>query len=301
MDSEKKETKEINKMSMLILAVVILILVIAGAAYYIFHQQQQMDEMTQSFDLEKEMMADDLNELSLQYEGYKFSVSNDSLVALLTTEQAKVQRLMEELRTVKSTNAKEIARLKKELATLRKIMRNYVIQIDSLNRANEQLKVEKNEAVKKYRQASTTAASLKREKEKLTERVTLASKLDATGISVTPVNSRGKLAKRIKKMEQFVINFKIAKNVTAPVGEKVIYVRIMKPDDDILVKSRGDVFTFEGKDINYSIKKMIEYEGEEVPVTMYWNIEEFLSPGTYRVDIFADGNLIGQRSFTLEE
>ncbi len=301
MDSEKKETKEINKMSMLILAVIILILVIAGAAYYIFHQQQQMEEMTQSFDLEKEMMADDLNELSLQYEGYKFSVSNDSLVALLTTEQAKVQRLMEELRTVKSTNAKEIARLKKELATLRKIMRNYVIQIDSLNRANEQLKVEKNEAVKKYRQASTTAASLKREKEKLTERVTLASKLDATSISVTPVNSRGKLAKRIKKMEQFVINFKIAKNVTAPVGEKVIYVRIMKPDDDILVKSRGDVFTFEGKDINYSMKKMIEYEGEEVPVTMYWNIEEFLSPGTYRVDIFADGNLIGQRSFTLEE
>ena len=269
MDSEKKETKEINKMSMLILAVIILILVIAGAAYYIFHQQQQMEEMTQSFDLEKEMMADDLNELSLQYEGYKFSVSNDSLVALLTTEQAKVQRLMEELRTVKSTNAKEIARLKKELATLRKIMRNYVIQIDSLNRANEQLKVEKNEAVKKYRQASTTAASLKREKEKLTERVTLASKLDATSISVTPVNSRGKLAKRIKKMEQFVINFKIAKNVTAPVGEKVVYVRIMKPDDDILVKSRGDVFTFEGKDINYSIKKMIEYEGEEVPLSGY--------------------------------
>lgn len=301
MDSEKKETKEINKTSMLILAVIVLIAIIAGAAYYIFHQQQQMDEKTQSFDLEKEMMADDLNELSLQYEGYKFSVSNDSLVALLTTEQAKVQRLMEELRTVKSTNAKEIARLKKELATLRKIMRNYVIQIDSLNRANEQLKVEKNEAVKKYRQASTTAASLKREKEKLTERVTLASKLDATSISVTPVNSRGKLAKRIKKMEQFVINFKIAKNVTAPVGEKVIYVRIMKPDDDILVKSRGDVFTFEGKDINYSMKKMIEYEGEEVPVTMYWNIEEFLSPGTYRVDIFADGNLIGQRSFTLEE
>ena len=301
MDSEKKETKEINKMSMLILALVVLGLIIVGAAYYIFHQQKQMDEMTQSFDLEKEMMADDLNELSLQYEGYKFSVSNDSLVALLSTEQAKVQRLMEELRTVKSTNAKEIARLKKELATLRKIMRNYVIQIDSLNRANEQLKVEKNEAVQKYRRASTTAASLKREKEKLTERVTLASKLDATGISVTPVTSRGKLAKTIKKAVQFVVNFKVTKNVTAPVGEKMIYVRIMKPDDDILVKSRGDVFTFEGKDINYSMKKMIEYEGEEVPVTMYWNIEEFLSPGTYRVDIFADGNLIGQQSFTLKK
>ena len=301
MDSEKKENKEINKLSMLIVAVVVLAIIAGGGVYYIFHQKKQMEEMTQSFDLEKEMMSDDLNELSLQYEGYKFSVSNDSLVALLSTEQAKVQRLMEELRTVKSTNAKEIARLKKELATLRKIMRNYVVQIDSLNRANEQLTVEKNAAVKKYHQVSSTAANLKKEKEKLTERVTLASKLDATGISVTPVNSRGKVAKKIKKMEQFVVNFKISKNVTAPVGEKVIYVRIMRPDDDILLKSRGDVFTYEGKDINYSMKKIIEYDGEEVPVTMYWNIEEYLSPGTYRVDVFADGNLIGKKSFVLEQ
>lgn len=301
MDTEKKETKEINKLSLLVVAVVVLALIVGGSVYYILHQRKQIDEMTQSFDLEKEMMEDDLNEISLQYEGYKFNVSSDSLAALLTTEQAKVQRLMEELRTVKSTNAKEISRLKKEIATLRKIMRNYVVQIDSLNRANEQLKVEKNEAVKKYQQASTTAASLKKEKEKLTERVTLASKLDATGITVTPVNSRGKLAKRIKRMEQFVVNFRIAKNVTAPVGEKVIYVRIMKPDDDILVKSRGDLFTFEGKEINYSMKKMIEYEGEEVPVMMYWDIEEYLSPGTYRVDIFADGNLIGKQSFTLKD
>lgn len=296
---EKKETKEINKMSLLLVAVVVLVLIIAGAVYYIFHQNEQMETMTQTFDLEKEMLADEFNELSLQYEGYKFSVSNDSLVALLSTEQAKVQRLMEELRTVKSTNAKEIARLKKELATLRKIMRNYVVQIDSLNRANEQLKVEKNEAVQKYKQATTTAATLKKEKEKLTERVTLASRLDATSISVTPVNSRGKLAKKINKTQQLVVNFKISKNITAPVGEKDIYVRIMKPDDDILVKNRNNVFSFEGKDISYSMKKMIEYEGEEVPVTMYWDVEEFLSPGTYRVDIFADGNLIGQKKFTL--
>lgn len=296
---EKKEAKEINKMSFLIVALIVLVLVIAGAAYYIFHQHKQMEAMTETFDLEKEMLADDFNELSLQYEGYKFSVSNDSLVALLSTEQAKVQRLMEELRTVKSTNTKEIARLKKELATMRKIMRNYVVQIDSLNRANEQLTAEKNEAIKKYQQATNTAVSLRKEKEKLTERVTLASRLDATGITVTPVNSRGKKTNRIKRMQQFVIDFKISKNITAPVGEKEIYLRIMKPNDDVLVKSRANVFPFEGKEISYSIKKLIEYEGEEIPVTVYWDIEEYLSEGTYRVDIFADGNLIGQKRFEL--
>ena len=298
---EKKETKEINKMSLLIMAVVVLLLVIAGAVYYIFNQKQQMEELEQAYVLDKESLEDEFNELSLQYEGYKFNIGNDSLLNLLSTEQAKVQRLQEELRTVKATNTKEIARLKKELQTLRKIMRNYVVQIDSLNRANEQLKEEKNEAVKKYKQASSTATTLKKEKEKLTERVTLASRLDATGINVTPVNGRGKKAKVIKKMEQFVVDFRIGKNITAPVGEKTIYVRIMKPDDDILLKSRADVFTFEGKEINYSMKKLVEYDGEELPVTMYWNIEEFLSPGTYRVDIFADGNLIGRKSFTLEK
>ena len=301
MDTEKKETKEINKLSLLIMAVVVLLLIIAGASYYIFHQKQQMQELEQAYVLDKESLEDEFNELSLQYEGYKFNIGNDSLLNLLSTEQAKVQRLQEELRTVKATNTKEIARLKKELQTLRKIMRNYVVQIDSLNRANEQLKVEKNEAVKKYQQASSTATTLKKEKEKLTERVTLASRLDATGITVTPVTSRGKKAKVIKKMEQFVVDFRIAKNITAPVGEKTIYVRIMKPDDDILLKSRADVFTFEGKEINYSMKKLVEYDGEELPVTMYWNIEEFLSPGTYRVDVFADGNLIGRKSFTLEK
>lgn len=301
MDAEKKENKEINKMSLLIMAVVLLVLIIAGAAYYIYHQKQQMTDLEQMYSLDKESLEDEFNELSLQYEGYKFNVGNDSLVGLLSTEQAKVQRLQEELRTVKATNTQEISRLKKELQTLRKIMRNYVVQIDSLDRVAKQLTVEKNEAVQKYKQASSTASSLKKEKEKLTERVTLASRLDATGISVTPVNSRGKLAKVIKKMEQFVVDFRIAKNITAPVGEKLVYVRIMKPDDDILVKSRADMFSFEGKEINYSMKKLVEYEGEDLPVTMYWNIEEFLSPGTYRVDIFVDGNLIGRKNFSLEK
>ena len=33
---------------------------------------------------------------------------------------------------------------------------------------------------------------------------------------------------------------------------------------------------------------------------VYWDVEEFLQAGTYRVDIFADGNLIGSQSFELD-
>jgi hypothetical protein len=301
MNTDNKESQMMmKKPSLFIIVAVVLLLIFAGGIYYIFHQKQQMEELVQTFDLEKESLEDEYNELSLQYEGYKFSVGNDSLLALLSTEQLKVQRLLEELRTVKATNASRINELKKELATLRNIMRNYVIQIDSLNTANEQLKEENKEVTRRFQQASSTAQQLTREKERLTERVTLASRLDAVGITVTPVNGRGRAVNNIRRMEQFVVNFIISKNITAPVGEKTIYVRIMKPDDDVLVKNRTNTFLFEGKEINYSMRRVIEYDGEEIPVTLYWDIEEFLSPGTYIADIFADGNLIGRKRFTLD-
>jgi 3-methyladenine DNA glycosylase Tag len=296
------EEKEIRKKSLIITAIIALAILIGAFVYYIFRQQEQrMSEMVEAFALEKESLTDSYEELSLQYEGYKFSVGNDSLVALLTTEQMRVQRLMEELRTVKATNARRINELKKELETLRKIMRNYVAQIDSLNTENQQLKKENQQVVRKYQQASSTAAQLTKEKEKLTERVTLASRLEATAIQVKPVNSRGKDVKRIDRIAQLVLTFHIAKNITAPTGEKALYVRILKPDDDILKKPNSGVFRFENREITYSMMKTIEYEGEELAEIMYWNVEEYLSPGTYRVDIFADGNLIGRKFFTLEK
>ena len=282
------------------MAIVIVLLALVAVGYVIYRQRQQMADMAEMFALEKEELSDEYAELSLQYEGYKFSVGNDSLVALLTTEQMKVQRLMEELRTVKATNTRRITELKKELETLRKIMRNYVIQIDSLNAENGRLRNENERVTQQYRQATSAAAQLTREKEKLTERVTLASRMDATAIQVRPVTSRGKDAKKIDKSAQLVLTFHLAKNITAPVGEKNIYVRIMRPDDDILTKPNSGVFAFENRNISYSMMKTIEYEGEELPVTMYWDVAEYLSPGTYRVDIFADGHLIGRKSFSLQ-
>jgi hypothetical protein len=277
------------------------VILIGGAVYYILRQQQRMSDMEELFVLEKASLTDEYEELSLQYEGYKFSAGNDSLIALLTTEQMRVQRLMEELRTVKTTNARRINELKKELESLRKIMRGYVVQIDSLNAENQKLKTENQQVTQRYRQASSAAAQLTKEKERLTERVSLASRLDAVGIRITPLTSKGKAAKKIDKTAQLMVQFTIAKNITAPVGEKDLYVRIMKPDDDILRKPSSGAFAFENREIAYSMMKTIEYDGEEAQVVMYWDVEEYLSPGTYRVDIFADGNMIGRKTFTLAQ
>lgn len=284
----------------MIMGIILMLLMIGVGGYYMWYQHRQMQEMAEMFALEKESLSDEYEELSLQYEGYKFSVGNDSLLTLLNTEQEKVQRLQEELRTVKSTNARRINELKKELETLRKIMRNYVIQIDSLNAVNQQLKDENRQVTQKYQQASSQAARLSKEKEQLSERVQMASRLDAVNIQASLLTSKGKSAKKINKAAQLMLTFIISKNITAPVGEQTIYVRLMKPDDDLLIKPHSGYFPFENKEIMYSMKKTVDYDGEENSIVMYWDIEEYLSPGIYRADIFAAGNLIGRKSFTLE-
>lgn len=295
------ETESNNsKSKILIIVIVLLVVAILGAGYFIFRQSSQIEEMQQENIITKQQLEDEYEGLTMQYEGMKLNIKNDSLLQRLDNEQAKVQRLLEELKTVKAENRAEIKRLNDELSTLRKVLKSYIVQIDSLNRANEQLKKENKEITNKYQQTTKALNQVSQAKDSLTQKVTLASKLDATNISVSPVNKKGKVQKKIKSTEQLIVNFTVTKNITAEPGERIIFVRIMKPDNDVLVKSRTNVFQYENKEINYSMKRAVEYGGEEVNVSLYWDVEEYLMPGTYRVDIFADGNRIGSRSFELK-
>ncbi len=298
----EQNTKPSRRNTNILIAIILgLIVGIGIAAYFILKQNTQLEEMQQVNEISKQKLEDEYASIDTQYEGFKLSIKNDSLFQQLSNEQAKVQRLREELRTVKATDKAEIGRLNDELGSLRKILKSYIVQIDSLNRANEKLVQQNKEITNKYQETNRTLNQVSQEKANLTEKVTRAAKLDATGISVAATNAKGKPQKKIKSVEQLAVSFTVTKNITAEPGERTIYVRIMKPDDDILVKNRANTFSYENKDIQYSIKRVIEYGGEEVPVTLYWKVEEYLMPGTYRVDLFADGSLIGSRSFTLEK
>ena len=289
-----------NKKSLLIIAVSVLVIALIGITYLLFTEKQSNRELIEEFALEKEDLENEYTRFAQQYDELKLTVSNDSLSILLEQEQIKTQRLLEELRTVKISNATEIRRLKKELSSLCKIMNGYINQIDALNKLTNQQKQVIAEVTQKYNAASRQISNLSEEKKNLNKKVTLAAQLDATNIWIEPKNKRDKKVKKVKDIVKFAIGFTIVKNITAETGERTLYVNIYKPNNEVLTKNAANTFEYENRSLPYSIKKYIEYNGEEQSITVFWNVEEYLSAGTYRVDIFADGTMIGSQRFELE-
>lgn len=285
----------------LIAIIGLLVIITAILIGFLVTRNSQMKEMQEQYVVDKQELEDEYEAISLQYEGFKFSVQNDSLLYKLQNEQAKVLRLQEELRMTQASDKTEIKRLSDELATLRKILRSYIHQIDSLNTLNQELRAENEQITNQYNKTTRTLQQVSQEREKLSEKVSLAAQLVATNINSKAVNDRGREQSRLSRSTQFVVSFTVTRNITAEPGERTIYIRIMTPDGNVLSKNPNNMFTYENSDILYSMKRIVEYGGEEIPVTMYWDIEEFLMPGTYKADIFADGHHIGSNSFVMED
>lgn len=285
----------------IIISAIIGVLLLGGIVYLSISLQQQKQanrDMQELAELDKKEMENEYQQFADQYSEMKTQINNDSIIEQLTQEQMKTEQLLKELKNVKVTDAREIARLKKELATCRAVIRSYILEIDSLNRLNQNLTAENTRVKGQYAEATRQIEGLNADKQSLSEKVAIAAQLDATGISLTAKNKRGKVTKSLKKCKTLQVNFSIAKNVTAQSGMKTIYVRITTPTGSVL--TNGGTFNYENRSLQYSMKRDIEYTGNETAVTTYWNVNEFLSNGTYNVSIFADGNMIGSRNFSFK-
>ena len=191
-----------NKSKVLIISLVVVLVAAIGMTALFLNEKQSKNELVQEFELEKEDLENEYTHFARQYDELKLTVSNDSLAVLLEQEQLKTQRLLEELRTVKSSNASEIRRLRKELASLRKVMVGYINQIDSLNRLTNRQKEIIADVTQKYNAASRRISTLAEEKKNLDKKVTLAAQLDATNIRVQTLNKRGRDTERRQRRQQ---------------------------------------------------------------------------------------------------
>jgi uncharacterized protein (DUF3084 family) len=285
-----------HKILTIILIVAFLLIGLFAVLYY--NNKKQMEEMVTELNTEKMELTKEYEELALDF---SFQTDIDSINNLLQHERERIEQLIEEIKTIKATNASKIREYKKELTTLRKVLKNYIFQIDSLNRRNEQLTKENKEYQQKFTHIKSSMKKLEKQKETLEEKVDIASKLELKNIIAKGLTGKNKITKKTSRVAKIRVCFTIKKNITAPAGEKTVYLRIERPDKSLLMQSLDNKFRYEGSDINYSSKRVIEYEGKDLDVCIYYKVDEGeLMKGEYIADIFIDGKNVGTGTFELK-
>lgn len=297
----EKSTKKNTTKIVLIFLIVALAIVSVLLVWMNLQQKTEMKEMVEIMEFEKEQLEDEYEQLAIQFDGFQTQdIHNDSLVELLAKEQQRVQDLREELRITKVTNARRIAELKKELATVRQVMVSYVHQIDSLDRTNKRLVAENQQVKQQYQEVARQAQQLEEERTQLAEVVSRASMLEITHFQMIPLNKRDRKTSIYNQIQKLQFDYTVGRNITNKPGMKTLYMRITRPDGEVMQKSIDDVFRFENSDIAYSVSKDFEYAGEEISGSLYWLVEEILQIGWYNADFFVDGELIGSFPFQIK-
>lgn len=274
-------------------------------------QKKQLEEAIAlkeqaELDMAQQALQEDYDALNNEFaifENSRQMMLDDSVKAALTqkyeTARLQIEKLNQELKNQKSKSAAEIKKLKDEISTLRNLLRHYVEEINRLNQENQALRNENAEIKDKNQQLTSRVQETTRRNEVLSERMTLAEKLNVTGLNLMPLNKKGKQEKKVQKARQLKVTFTIPQNNSTPVGEKAIYLRIVSPSGQLL--GNGGSFSFEGATLQATAKKVVEYAGEEIGgVTIYWDVDTALTPGSYTVELFADNYRLVSRSFELK-
>ena len=279
--------------------VIALTVILAAVIVLYFIQNREHNSILNELRTEKDSIQVELNDLIMVYDSLE--TENDTINKQLMYAQTKVKDLLIEVEQTKKISLRKITDYQNEVSSLRGILRDFVVQVDSLNRRNEELMAENREVKEQYKQAEAEKQQLSEDKQQLERQVQRASMLGVRDLVAEPLNVRSKTTRYARRADKVRIYFVLTENVTAKRGPKNIYARIMRPDQLLLLKSDENVFQFEDLKIPYSAMREVVYEGKDLPVAIFWDNsnEPEMMEGEYTVDLFADGNNIGTTTFSL--
>ena len=262
-----------------------------GYTYYDLKKQSEIEKA--ELDRQREQLEVELMQIYDQYDSLKSE--NDTMNLKLLSEQENIERLLK----INANNIYKIRIYEEELKTIRKVLRSYVVQIDSLNVANLELRAENLEVRQQLRQAERVKQELTEQTEELTSKVELASILNAVDIITSGLNEKSREKTKANKVTKLRVCFTLRENPILTPGPKTIFLRIARPDDVILTTG-VNFFDFGGEQTLYSASREVNYENVDVDVCIFWSDDGQLVPGSYTVDLYADSHHIGTSSFALK-
>jgi FtsZ-binding cell division protein ZapB len=285
-----------NRNTVIVLSIVagLLAISLAFLAYKLTKVQKDNQVAQEAVEEQKNSLAKDLNNMMVEYDNLK--TNNDSMNMKISVQQDHIHKLLQ----IQASNLEKIRLYKNELVTLRTVLRSYIVQIDSLNQRNQILSSENKDVKGRLSEAQKSNEKLAFEKENLSSKVKTAAVLSAKNISVVALNKRGKDTDKANKTAKLRTCFTLRENSVADAGAKTIYLRILRPDRSVLTSSQDNVVRANGAEITYSSRREIEYDNKDVDMCIYWDNNDNLPQGTYFIELYAEGKMIGSSTFALK-
>jgi myosin heavy subunit len=281
----------------LVVLVIVLAIAVIVLGYKYYKESQRLGQTTEEKAILEDVKSDlekQLRDMIVEYDSLK--TSDDSVNSLLIKEQDKIKNLLR----MQASDAEKIRKYKDELETLRKVMRSYIVQIDSLNTRNRMLTEENVQVKEQLTTATTQNVELSKELEINKTQVQLAKVLSAKNIAVEPQNKGGKANTKVNKVTKIKVCFTVRENAVAAAGSKDVYLRIIRPDEVVLPAGSGETFDFKGEQVIYSAKRQLEYENKDIDMCIFWDKNADLIAGTYTIILYSEGYEIGSATFTLK-
>jgi uncharacterized protein with PIN domain len=279
-----------------LIMIVLTILLACGLAFLVlryFGQKKKMIEMETVLTQEKDSLANELRLMVHNYDTLK--TNNDSLYAKLQKEKARILQLL----SIDASNVQLIKKYKGEISTMREIMKSYIVQIDSLNTQNKNLVAENQDIKQQITSVQKTNVELSKVREELSNKVEIASVIQAKDVVTVALNKNRKETSRIDRIEKLRICFTLRENPIAKAGEKMVYLRIIRPDSLVITASPDNLFDFNGSKMIYSANRQAEYLNQDLDICIFMDNTGDFIPGNYRAELYLENNLIGSCSFIL--
>jgi len=285
----------------LIIIIILETLIIGWLLYDKFQQKKENKEINHELvqvKSDKAVIEEELTSMSKQYDNLK--TNNKELNEKLEEQKQKIAETLQKLRYVKGADRMKIKQLQDETETLKTIMKDFVKQIDALNTENKKLHKENTKITENYYNMVAQTETLTYVKDSLSAQILIAKELKAKDITILPLNQRDNSTSRARKFKKVKICFTIDDNVLARKGSRFAYIRVAAPDGIILMNKESGMFKFHGREIAFSAKREVTYNGEKTDACTFYTTDTELVPGKYDIDIFMDGNQIGESFFILK-
>ena len=307
-----EETNQGSGSKRIYLAIIALLLLINGVAgYLLYNENKQKEEkigQVQQKDTEIKGISQRLDSTSHAMDGLKGQ--NAELDSIISARQATIDHTKVELEAARRHGNMSSAELKKykDLATKYE-SDNADLQkkIQELTAKNEELTAQNLQVTHNLEAEKSTTAALTEDKKTLSKKVELGSLLHLQDLTVTgekkKKNGKEVVQKSAKKTDFIKIAFETGDNKVLEKGKVSLYVRIVNPKGETIALADQGSGTIKladgGGDVQYSRQVDMDWDQTSQKKSIEWS-QNIKDPGTYKVEVYQSGYLVGKGSVDLK-